>query len=158
MNEYSIGFIFTGSMIGLVIASMLYWIGGRAVKIIRRMGSALTLGLTVNIASFLMKVWNPWLLGIFILLLCGFAMGYGANTTIQKLIRRSLYAIAVCTSGLVFCLTLGGNAWLILPLHIGVGIWSIWLGLKNPLYAPAEEGFICVLLNLGLCAYPFIVK
>ena len=76
---------------------------------------------------------------------------------VKKVIRRSIYAVGVCGAGLIYCLTFNGNAWLIFPLHIGVGIWSVWLGVKNPLHAKAEEFFISMLLNIGLIMYPFIV-
>jgi hypothetical protein len=40
--------------------------------------------------------------------------------------------------------------------HVGVGMWSIWLGVKNPIEASAEEVFICALLNIGLMMYGFV--
>ena len=72
--------------------------------------------------------------------------------------NRTIFALvsAFVAAGLVFCVVLGGKAWVILPLHVGVGLFSIYLGLTNPIHAPAEEGLICVLLNLGFVAYPFV--
>jgi len=155
MNEYTIGWIFTGSMAGMLIASTLYWLGGRNNKATRRIGSAAVLATTVNIASWLMKVWTSWALLIFPLLFGGFSQGYGAKTVKAKIIRRTVYAVGILLSGLIFCLKYGGNCWMVFIPHVGVGLWSIWLGVKNPVYAPAEEGYICVLLNMGLIMYPF---
>ena len=157
MNEYYIGWVFTGSLLGLVIASTLYWLGGRNDKIIRRLGSALTLALTVNIASLCMGRWNPYLLIIFPLLFGGFSLGYGADLFWQKVIRRTIYALGVTFSGIIFCLTVSPNCFWILIPHIGIGLFSVYMGVKNPIHAVAEEGMICVALNLGLILYPFIV-
>ena len=150
-------YVFTASLIGLVIASFLYMLGGRNDKIIRRIGSSLTLALTVNIASLCMGKWNPYLLIIFPLLFGGFSLGYGANTFWHKVIRRLFYALAITFSGLIFCFTVSPHCFWILPIHIGVGLTSIYLGIKNPIHAVAEEGIICVVLNLGLIMYPFVV-
>jgi len=78
------------------------------------------------------------------------------SIVLKKIFRRTLYALTVCSSGLLFCLSVGGNTWLLLPLHLGVGAWSIWLGIRNPIHAAAEEGLVCVLLCLGLISYPFV--
>lgn len=155
MSERFIGYLAVGGLLGVVIACALYMEGGRSNKIIRRLGGAFVLALTVNIISVILKNWSPWFLIFLGSLFGGFSMGYGANIGYQKIIRRAIYAICICASGLVFCFVLGGNAWVILPLHVGVGAWSIWLGVKNPVPAAAEEPFICALLNLGLVMYPF---
>lgn len=74
----------------------------------------------------------------------------------KKILRRSLYALGVMSSGLLCAFIIGHGAWIMLFVHIGVGAFSILLGTKNILPASVEEPLICVLLNLGLICYPFI--
>jgi hypothetical protein len=158
MSEYTILYTAFGSMIGLSLACLLYALGGRDGKWKRRFIASLILAITVNLASLVMGVFSFWLFLAFPSLIVGFSMGYGADTLMAKIIRRSIYALSVIASGLIFCLVFGGNAWWVLPVHIGVGLFSIYLGVRNPLVAAAEEVFVCALLNIGLCAYPFIVR
>ena len=158
MNEYTILWTAFGSMIGLSLACLLYALGGRDGKWKRRFIASLILSATVNLAALVMGRFSFWLLLTFPALIAGLSMGYGADTLIGKLIRRLIYAISVIASGLIFCFTFGGWAWWVLPVHTGVGLFSIYLGVRNPVYAAAEEIFVCALLNIGLCIYPFIVK
>jgi hypothetical protein len=155
MSEYLIGFLAVISLAGVVLSSASYMIGGRRNKIIRRLGGAFILASTVNLVSVFLNNWSPYFLLLLPALFGGFSMGYGADIGYVKFIRRLLYAIAICGSGLIMCLVLGGASWLILPLHVSVGLWSIWLGVKSIVPAAAEEVFICALLNLGLVMYPF---
>lgn len=156
MSEYTTVYQYFGSLFGMLLATLAYMLGGRNNKAIRRVGGAFVLAATVNVASLLRGCWSPWQLLVFPMLFGGFSLGYGADTLHMKFIRRLLYALAICTSGLVFCLTIGGNAWWLFIPHVGIGIWSIYMGIKSVLEAPAEEGFICVILNLALISYPFI--
>lgn len=156
MNEYLILWIAFGSMISLSLATLLYALGGRSGKWKRRFIASLILATTVNIASLIMGRFSFWLFLVYPLLIGGFSLGYGADSTISKVMRRTTYALGVCAPGLIFCLVFGGKAWLILPVHIGVGLFSLWLGVKNPIFAAAEEIFVCALLNIGLMMYPFI--
>lgn len=158
MNEYTILYTAFGSMIGLSLACLLYALGGREGKWKRRFIASLILSITLNLAALVMGRFSLWLLLAFPALITGFSMGYGADTLIGKLIRRSIYAVSVIASGLIFCFTFGGVAWWVLPVHVGVGLFSIYLGVRNPVYAAAEEVFVCALLNIGLCIYPFIVR
>ena len=157
MTEYKIGFLAVASILGLAIGSALYMMGGRKDKWIRRfIGSAVisstVIGLLLVFGLFQVK--HLW---IYLLMIVGFSQGYGADIGWDKVIRRSLYAIGVVSSGLLLAWTMGGSAWMVFPLHLGVALWSIWLGYHNPIHAPAEEVFICMLLNIGLVMYPFIV-
>ncbi len=156
MNEYTILYTAFGTLIGLALASLLYSLGGRSGKWKRRFIASFILAITVNIASLVMGRFSFWLFLAFPALIAGFSMGYGADTLMGKILRRSIYAVSVIASGLIFCFVFGGNAWWVLPVHIGVGLFSIYLGVRNPVYAAAEEVFVCALLNIGLCIYPFI--
>lgn len=156
MSEYTILWTAFGSLIGLSLACLLYALGGRSGKWKRRFIGSLILASTVSICSFVMGKFSWWLLLTYPCLIFGFSMGYGADTTLWKIIRRSIYALCVISAGLVFCFVFGGNAWWVLPIHIGVGLFSVYLGVRNPIWASSEEIFVCALLNFGLCVYPFI--
>lgn len=143
-------------MIGLSLACLLYALGGRSGKWKRRFIASLILATTVNIASLVMQRWSFWLLGTYPLLIGVFSLGYGADSTISKIVRRSIYALGVCACGGLFWPIFGYNMlWVAIP-HIGIGLFSIYLGVRNPVAAASEEIFVCALLNLGLVMYPFI--
>lgn len=156
MSEYQIGHLATFGLLGVTLASWLYMLGGRSDKIIRRLGGAFVLAATANALSKLMGYWSPWQLLILPALFGGFSLGYDGESLRMKVVKRFFYATAICSSGLILCLTIGGKAWLVLPVHMGVGVWSVWLGVKNPLKAAAEEVFVCALLNIGLMMYLFV--
>ena len=157
MNEYLIGFTAVGALFGLTFGCLFYMLGGRSRKWLRRWIASLVIAATVNVASVIMGIWSWWLLGIYPLLIISFSFGYGADGFWTKFARRLIYCFANITSGLIFCFRYGGNMWWIFIPHIGVAMWSVWFGIKNPDHAPAEETFICALLNLMLVAYPFAV-
>jgi len=157
MTERLIGYSAVISLLFLVVGCALYMEGGRSNKWIRRFIGSLVIATGVNVAALMMGKWVWSLPLVYGPLAAGFCMGYGGDTLLRKWIRRSLFCLGVCSAGLVFCFTYGSNAWMVLPLHLGVGAWSIYLGIRNPIQAAAEETFVCALLNLGLMMYPFIV-
>ena len=141
---------------GLVLASYFYADGGRSGKWRRRFLASFILALTVNLLCVFRGIWHWGFLLIFPLLSVSFHLGYGADETWMKIIRRSIYALGVLASGAIFVLIFGKSAvWIFLP-HAGIGAWSIYMGVKNPLEAAVEEFLICMMLNLGLIAYPFL--
>jgi len=147
----------TGGLLGVVLACFFYSWGGRSGKWKRRFIASFILACTVNILCALMGTWTPKQLIIYPLLVGGFSLGYGADSFGQKIMRRSIYAAAIIFSGLVLALTIDhGALWVLIP-HAGIGAFSIFLGVKNPIYAAAEEVFICAILNVGLVMYPFAV-
>ena len=156
MNEYTTIWQGFFGLIGLSLASLLYAIGGRSQKLWRRLGGAAMLAAVVNTLLLWRGMWDPWALCVFPLLFIGFSMGYGADTMWMKVTRRTIYAFGVLSAGLLLAFLYGGNAWWILVPHVGVGLWSVWLGVKNPVEAAFEEMWICALLNMGLIAYPFV--
>ena len=156
MNEMVTGYQATLSLLVLTAACFLYMLGGRSGKWRRRFIGSLILSCGINGLCLWRGIWSPWFLLTYPALAIGFSMGYGATGEWMKVIRRSVYALGVLSAGLVMAIVLGGTAWLVFVPHVGVGLWSIWLGTKNPIEASAEEVFICALLNIGLMMYPFI--
>ena len=159
MSEYTILYTAVGALVGLVASALLYALGGRDGKWKRRFVASAILSTTVNLCSLVMGKWTWELLCTYPLLVIGFSLGYGVNNgdVMWKVIRRALYTLGSITSGLLFIFFVSQAGWLVFVPHVGVALWSIWLGVKNPISAAAEEVFICTLLNLGLCMYPFMV-
>lgn len=158
MNEYLTVWQAFLAMIGVSLACLFYSLGGRSDKWLRRCIGSFILSFTVCGLLFWRGMWTWWALLVFPLLILGFSNGYGADSLWGKVLRRAIYALGVLASGLVFAIYFGGNAWMLFIPHLGIGAWSIFLGVKNPLYAPAEEVMVCAALNLGLVFYPFIVR
>ena len=157
MEEYIQLYQITGAGIALVFASFLYSAGGRSGKWKRRFLASLVMATTINVLFLMRGMYHYALLAIYPLQIAAYSLGYSADTTIGKVVRRLICALCACLSGLLCCLLFQGQAWLILPFQVGVAVWSIWLGVKNPVFAPVEEFLICMTLNLGLLAYPFVV-
>jgi len=156
MNEYLTLYQAGLSGLGLVAFAFLYSLGGRegTTKGWRRFIATFVLTSTVNLISLWKGVWHPFLLLTYPILVIGTSMGYGGDTLKTKLFKRTKVAVCIILAGLPFCFTLGAW-WLLLP-HFGVGLWSVFYGVKNPIEAPSEEFFIAMLLGLGLIIYPFL--
>jgi len=155
MNEYTIGYAATGAIFALAFMCLFYMLGGRKNKWLRRFIAPLFQEASTNLCAWIMGIWNAWLLLTYILVAIGFSFGYGGETTGSKLFRRLVYCAMNLTVALLFIFLYGPKMlWIFIP-NIGVAAWSIYLGIKNPLYAPAEEVFVCALLYLMTNAYPF---
>lgn len=154
MNEWHTTYQVTGAGFGLVLTALLYTLGGRNGKWNRRFIASLILSSTVITLCVLRQSFSWWLLLIYPLLVVGYSLGYGADALGAKIIRRLVYALGVLMSG-VLCAWVLGGWWVLIP-HAGVGLWSIYMGVKNPIDSPAEEFVICMLLGLGLIMYPFV--
>lgn len=156
MSEFDIGTLAVFGLIGLSVSAFFYQWGGRSRKWIRRWIGALVFALTVILMSLKMGKFSYYQLLIIPMLIGSYHLGYGGtDNLLSKIIRRSIYAIAVCSSGVIMALTIGGSAWALLIVHYGVGLWSIYLGVRNPIQAAGEEVLICALLNIVLLFYPF---
>lgn len=156
MNEYTIVFTSFGALIGLAIGCLFYALGGRNAKWQRRIVGSAVIAVTVNVSALIMKSWSVWLIGTLPILILAFTLGYGADDIWKKIFRRTLYSAAVVSAGLLCAFALGGNAWWLLIPHAITGAMAVFLGVRNPLYAAAEEVFVCASLNLFLISYPFI--
>lgn len=157
--EYATLYQIAGAGIAVVIASFIYsWSGlqGSPGKWLRRFISSLILASTVNVLCLLRGIWHPWFLAVYLPITGAFSLGYGSDFTMIKIIKRTLVVLAFCMSGLIFCFTLGGNAWWVLVAHVGIGAGSIYMGVKNPIESAAEMFIVCLLLSVGLICYPFV--
>lgn len=163
MSEYGIVWLSGLSGLGLVISSTLYSLGGRSKKWLRRWLGSFILATVVNFTFHMMGRWSPWYLGIFALLALSYHLGYGASNTIEKVVRRTLYALAVLMSGLLCAIVLiaSGNVSImnvctLFVIHTMLCGISVIIGVRNPVYAANEEFFVSMVLNLCLILYPFV--
>lgn len=156
MDERIFIWQFAVAMLVLTVGCTLYTMGGYSGKWKRRFVGSFVLSAGFNGLSAWNGLWSPWLLTAFPALIATFCLPYGADSLFPKIIKRSLVVAAVLGSGIAFCLVHGGNAWFVMIPHAGVGLWSVYLGVKNPIQARAEEGFVCLFLCAGLLMYPFI--
>jgi hypothetical protein len=156
MTETWIGSIPAIEAIILVVGCWFYMWGGRSGKWKRRFLGAFICATAVWTGLLLTGLFRWASLGLYPLLMAGFSLGYGADTLGPKIVKRSIIVATLCASGALMAWILGGNAWWVLPLQGFIGIGSIYLGVKNPLQAAAEEFFVCLLLTECLIMYPMI--
>jgi len=141
---------------GLAIMALLYMLGGREGKWKRRFVGAFVQAVNSNVCFAIMQLWNWWLLLTWPIVSIGLHFGYGGSTTGAKLIRRTIYCAANLAVAGLFIWQYGPKMlWVFIP-NVGVAAWSIYMGVKNPIYAAAEEVFVCALLYLMTNAYPFV--
>ena len=155
MDETLLGTIALIGTIILAFGCYLYMLGGREGKWKRRFVGSLIISSAVWIETLLLGYFNLWFLLVYPILATCFCLGYGGDSLPVKLFRRSLVVLYTLSIGVLFCLTIGGSAWVILPIQVVIGACSIWLGVKNPTPAAPEEFFVCLLLTECLLMYPF---
>lgn len=153
MNEYLMVYVSAGALVGLSLSSLLYSLGGRWNKGIRRFGASFVLALTVNLSSFFLGVWSFWLLALYPLFIIQFIFGYSDNDGWGWFKRSYIVLWSVLTG--VYLAWLTGSWWLLIP-HVLVSSGTILFSMKNPIKAPAEETLVCALNNLIILFYTFI--
>jgi hypothetical protein len=156
MNETWIGTIAAIEAAILIIGCWFYMLGGRSGKWRRRFIGSLICSTAVWVGLLLMGLFKWGALGLYPLLAICFSLGYGADTFGTKIVKRSVVVATLCLSGVLMASILGGSAWQVLPLQVFIGMGSIYLGVKNPIQAAAEEFFVCLLLTECLVMYPFM--
>lgn len=155
-EEYLIIYQITVGGLGLVFSSFCYSLGGRKNKSLRRFLGSFIMAATFNGICLWRGMWSPWFIGVFPILAAGYSLGYSAEYTWLKIIRRSIYVSAILMSGVLISFVLGGSALGIFIPHFGVAFWSVYLGTKNPIFAASEEFLVSMVMNLFLIAYPFL--
>lgn len=156
MSETWLGTI---PLIGTVIVAFgcwLYMLGGRSGKWKRRFFGSLLCATAIWVEALLVGNFSFWMLLAYPLLIASFSLGYGSDFLATKIIKRVLVVAASLTIGIVMCLVLGGAAWWVLPVQVAVGMMSVYLGVRNPVYAAPEEFFVCLLLTECNLMYPFV--
>lgn len=158
MSEFNLGTL-AAIALGICVIDCFFWMwGGRSGKWKRRYVGAAIQTLGINIISLITGTW-AWQ---FILALGGEfgsrSMGYGGETTGEKVMRRAVFAVGSLVAGAMLAWGLGfnGKAITLLICQVIASIVSIILGVKNPLPAAVEEVFVCLSLKYINYGYLFI--
>lgn len=158
MTETNLGMLASIGLGVCVLDTFLWMLGGRSNKFIRRYIGSFLQTLAINILSIFTATW-AWQ---FVLALGpeigSRSMGYGGDTTGEKILRRSVFAIGSLLAGAFLAWGVGFNAKTITLLicQAVASIVSIILGVKNPLPAAVEEVFVCLSLKYINYGYLFI--
>ena len=156
MSETWIGTIAFIEMLILCVGCWFYMLGGRSGKWKRRFVGSLICSTALWVGLVLTQQFNWWALGVYPLLIGAFCLGYGSDVPLTKILKRMIVVAATLTTGVLMAVIIGGNAWMVLPLQAAIAMGSVWLGVKNPITAAAEEFFVCLLLTQCLMMYPFV--
>ena len=158
MSEMTLGTLAVVALLICVVDCFFWMWGGRSGKYKRRyIGSAIqTIGLNGLAAVLGTWVWQMLLTALTeIISRC---MGYGGDTTAEKLRRRIVFALGSLCTGAVLLWGLGFSEkalWLF-GCQVVAAVVSIILGVKNPLPAAVEEVFVCLSLKYLNYGYIFI--
>ncbi len=137
----------------VLVFALLYVIGGRKWKWLRRFVGGLFLGASVIGLSLMLGSFSWWLLGVPAMYVIALCMGYGGDTIPEKFMRRLIYGIALGGVGLYVGIVSG--VWLLGLFQILLAVFaSVWLGLLNPVNAVNEESLIA---TLSVVCVPFMV-
>jgi len=157
MNETMLGLVPVVGSLFVIIGAVFYMLGGRSNKFLRRFIGSLFCATAPWITALVLGVFNVGQLLIYPLTALYFSLGYdGGSPSRIKVLKRVLIVVCSLLTGLVFCLTVGGKSWLLLPVQFVIAVPTVWLGTKSILPAAVEEFFICLLLNECLIFYPFV--
>jgi len=131
--------------LGLVIIfAVLYCLGGFGLLFLRRFIAPIVLGIGLFLIT---KNWRSLLQGL--LLMGTLSLGYGANETIIKILKRLLFGVANGATGLVY------QKWIVGIVNIVIVTgFIVYLGVTNPFFARAEEliiGMIIPMFSVFMC-------
>ena len=155
MSELWIGTIAFFGLLLTAVGCWLYMAGGRSGKWKRRFIGSLVLSAAVWLEFLLMGKFSFWTLLIYPLTIGTFCLGYGAEQIGEKIMKRSFVVSASLMTSLGIFFLYGG--WAILPIDVIIASTTVYLGVKNPVHAAAEEFFICLMLWSPKLIYPFII-
>lgn len=155
MSEDSILWVFAAAAFCVVVAMVLYMLGGRRDKWRRRFGGSAVLASTNVATSLWFGIFNPWFLLPFPIFAASWSQPYGSESFWTKLGLRILMELSSVAAGLPYAIMLGGKAWWIFAYSLIVSLAGVILALKNPVHAPVEEGALCLGRGIGFILYPF---
>lgn len=148
MTEFSQGLLGTAALAVSVIYSMLQWFGGRdkdylgiRARTWGRLIAPLFFGMAVIGLATICGNFRPWHLVAPLAYVLSTHVGYGGETLITKILRRSVWAL-VRTSCSVF-FVLGTGRWnLFIAQVLFALVAANLIGIRNTVKAPQEEGLI----------------
>jgi hypothetical protein len=158
MTETTLGILAVIALAVCVVDCFFWMWGGRSGKYKRRfIGSAIQ-SLGLNILALIGGTW-AWQYALSLGPEMGSrSMGYGGDSTGEKIMRRSVFAICSLAVGALLAWGAGfnGKAITLLICQVIASVISIILGVKNPLPAAVEEVFVCMSLKYINYGYIFI--
>jgi len=153
VNEWFLVWMVPLRILIVLVFALLYAIGGRKWKWIRRFVGGLFLGGALIGLSLMLGAFNWWLLGVpamYVIVLC---LGYGGDTPSEKFIRRLIYGAAFGGVGLYVGIVSG--VWLVGLFQFVLAVFaSVFFGLANPVQAVNEEALIA---TLSVVCVPFMI-
>lgn len=137
--------VFKLAMISLF--TVLYVIGGRSNKQIRRFGSGISFGLGLIGLSLLTHKFHWAFLALPVLYPICLSFGYGSDQFWMKVLKRTLYGFSFGLIGFGVGAFLGNWYLAITHLIISIGA-SVGLGVFNPIRAVDEEALIALAITV----------
>jgi hypothetical protein len=154
MNEWNEVLRIPLRFIPTILFAICYAIGGRGPKLVRRI-----LGPILMFAAFFLIDWfaevSYALLNVipFSILMVGLFMGYGGDTFLEKIFRRTLYGLVLGVAGLAFAFIHNAPMLGLYQLQLAL-IASAFFGMFNPVSAVHEETIIA---TLSVILWPFMI-
>lgn len=158
MSEFNLGTL-AALALGICVVDCFFWMwGGRSGKYKRRFIGSFIQILGINILAIIAGTW-VWKFAVALVPEIGSrCMGYGGETTSEKIMRRSVFALCSLAAGAVLAwgLDFSVKAVTLLICQAIASIVSIILGIKSILPAAVEEVFVCLSLKYINYGYLFI--
>lgn len=158
MTETNLGVIGVIALAICVIDCLLWMLGGRSGKWKRRFVGAAVQTAGINILAFITGTW-VWQFAVSLVPeIASRSMGYGGDTTGQKVLRRAVFAAGSLAVGVILAWGVGFSAkvvWLLIAQAVAA-IVSVILGVKSIIPAAVEEVFVCLSLKYLNYCYLFI--
>lgn len=158
MSETTLGTLAVIALAICVIDCFAWMLGGRSGKWKRRFIGSFIQTLGINILAIISGTWVWQFAASVVPEVASRCLGYGGDSTGEKIIRRTVFALGSLAVGVLLAYGAGFNGKAI-TLLICQGVSSsisIILGIKNPLPAAIEEVFVCMSLKYFNYGYIFI--
>jgi len=158
MSETTIGILACVGLFICVVDCFLWMWGGRSGNWKRRYIGSTVQSIGLNALSLILGTWVWQYAASFIPEMISRCLGYGGDTTIEKIIRRSVFAAGSLMVGvlLAYGLAFSGKAITLLICQAVAAVVSVILGVRNPLPAAVEEVFVCISLKYINYGYIFV--
>lgn len=149
MSEWNLVWLTIPRILILLVFVLLYVIGGRKWKPLRRIVGGTFLGASVTLMALAIGNYH-WIFWLSVPLYpVALSLGYGGNDTQTKFVRRLIYGVSLGSVSFVFL-----NPVLAIFQVSMSTLASIYLGLRNPVQAVNEEAMIAL---LSVATVPFMI-
>lgn len=147
MNEYGLQIVAGLKLLTIAVFATLYGWGGINYKPIRRIGGSLFLTGMICLFSLWLQTFSYWYILCALLYWAALSIGYGAEDTKTKVIKRTYCGLAYACASLPIAIVNG--AWILLALHTLLCLSvSVILGVTNPVQSRSEETIIGATIGL----------